>query len=129
MHQPLTARQVKAARTVAVAADLLQIALLPAFFPGAISPANNVVDLLVALVLLRLVGWHWAFVPTFLAELVPFLDLVPTWTAAVFLATRGQGEVDAGAPASVVETTARVVGDEPRLPAGDQARPRGPSGS
>jgi hypothetical protein len=37
------------------------------------------------------VGWHWAFLPTFLAELVPGLDLVPTWTAAAFFVTRGQG--------------------------------------
>jgi hypothetical protein len=35
-----------------------------------------------------LLGWHWAFVPSFLAELVPGLDLVPTWTLAVLIATR-----------------------------------------
>ncbi|MGB8129978.1 MAG: hypothetical protein WCG81_09300 [Candidatus Angelobacter sp.] len=29
-----------------------------------------------------------SFLPTFAAELVPGLDLFPTWTAAVFFATR-----------------------------------------
>ena len=36
----------------------------------------------------RILGWHWAFLPTFAAELVPGLDLFPTWTAAVFFVTR-----------------------------------------
>jgi len=35
-----------------------------------------------------LVGFHWAFLPTFIAELLPFVDLVPSWTLAVWLATR-----------------------------------------
>ena len=35
-----------------------------------------------------LVGWHFAFLPTFVAELVPGVDLIPTWTAAVWLVTR-----------------------------------------
>jgi hypothetical protein len=35
----------------------------------------------------KLLGWHWAFLPTFAAELIPGLDLVPTWTAAVFYVT------------------------------------------
>jgi hypothetical protein len=39
-----------------------------------------------------LIGWHWAFLPTFVSELIPLWDLVPTWTAAVFFATRGHGK-------------------------------------
>ncbi len=41
--------------------------------------------------LIRLLGWHWAFLPSFVVELVPGVDLVLTWTAAVWLATRGRG--------------------------------------
>jgi len=120
MQDALSPARVRAARVLALSADLLQIALLPAFVPGAISPANNVVDLVVAVALVRLIGWHWSFVPTFLAELVPVLNLVPTWTAAVLLATRGRtGEAEPGL--SVVEPA--------RLPPADQDRPRGPSGS
>ncbi len=83
--------RVRAARGVAIVADLLQIAIFPLFGPGAFSPWNDALDLLVAAALTRLVGWHWAFLPSFVAELVPGLDLVPTWTAAVLFATRGGG--------------------------------------
>lgn len=73
---------------VAIVADAIQIVGLPFFSPGAISPADTVLDLAVAALLYRLLGWHWAFLPTFAAELVPGLDLFPTWTAAVFFVTR-----------------------------------------
>ena len=46
--------------------------------------------MLAGLGLVALVGWHWAFLPTFLAELVPFVELVPSWTLAVVIATRGR---------------------------------------
>jgi hypothetical protein len=39
-------------------------------------------------------GWHWAFLPTLAAELIPGLDLFPTWTAAVFFVTRQQVRSD-----------------------------------
>lgn len=81
--------RVRAARVIAVLADLTQIVLLPAFALGGGSPWNDALDLAVATAMTWLVGWHWAFLPTFLSELVPFWDLVPTWTAAVFFATRG----------------------------------------
>jgi len=35
-------------------------------------------------------GWHWAFLPTFAAEMLPGFDLFPTWTTAVFFVTRNQ---------------------------------------
>ena len=34
----------------------------------------------VMVALIRLIGWHWEFLPSFVAELVPGLDLVPFWT-------------------------------------------------
>jgi hypothetical protein len=41
----------------------------------------------VAAALIKLLGFHWALLPTLAAEAVPALDLAPTWTAAVFLLT------------------------------------------
>jgi hypothetical protein len=73
---------------IALFADALQIVLFPFFGEGALSPANDLLDIAVAWVLTRLIGWHWAFLPSFLTELVPGLDLVPTWTLAVLIATR-----------------------------------------
>ena len=88
--EPARAARVRAARLIAVAADLLQIGLLPIFGPGVVSPADDALDVAVAGLLTWLVGWHWSFLPSFVAELVPGLDLVPTWTAAVLFATRGE---------------------------------------
>jgi hypothetical protein len=34
-------------------------------------------------VLIYLLGWHWEFLPSFVAKLVPGVDLVPCWTIAV----------------------------------------------
>ena len=84
----LDRRKVIAARTIAVMADAVQVGLLPLFLEGALSAVNDVLDVAVAGILTALVGWHWAFVPSFVAELVPVLNLVPSWTAAVFIATR-----------------------------------------
>jgi len=71
------------AMILAMAADTLQIVVFPLFAAGAFSPAADVLDLAVAAVLVNLLGWHWEFLPTFLAELVPGADLVPFWTLAV----------------------------------------------
>jgi hypothetical protein len=92
----LTRRRVLAARTIAVLADALQLGVLPLFSEGIFSVVNDVLDVAVAVAMVALVGWHWAFVPAFGAELIPMLDLVPTWTGAVLLATRG--EITSGTP-------------------------------
>ena len=75
---------------IAILADALQIGAFPLFAQGAISPADTVLDILVAALLIRLLGWHWAFLPSLAAELLPGFDLFPTWTAAVFFVTRAQ---------------------------------------
>ncbi len=43
---------------VAMAADAIQIAGLPFFVEGAVSPADALLDLVVGYVLIRLLGWH-----------------------------------------------------------------------
>jgi hypothetical protein len=80
------------AMMLAVAADALQIFVLPVFSEGALSPIDDLLDLVVAAGLVRLVGWHWEFLPAFAAELVPGLDLVPFWTLAVANVYRKSGQ-------------------------------------
>jgi len=111
----LTRRRIVLARTLGVVVDLVQITFLPAFFPGAASPASTVIDVLTAGAMIGLIGWHWAFVPTFAIELLPIADLAPTWTAAVFLATRGRS-VD-------VEATSDPAGEggPPKIGAGQDS--------
>jgi hypothetical protein len=84
----LTRRRVMLARGLAVAADLLQLAAFPWFLSGAPGIADGVLDVVVCLAMIRLIGWHIAFLPSFVSELLPFVDMVPTWTLAVFFATR-----------------------------------------
>ena len=108
----LTPGRIRIARIVAFAADAIQLGALPFFVGGAASPWNDALDVAVAAAMVGLLGWHWSFLPTLVAESVPFLDLVPTWTAAVFLATRG---------ARPVVTTEAVAAREA---AGSDAAPR-----
>jgi hypothetical protein len=73
---------------IAMSADALQWAVLPLFAEGALSPVDAVLDAAVGITLVRLLGWHWAFLPTLLIEAMPGADLFPTWTAAVYFVTR-----------------------------------------
>jgi hypothetical protein len=75
--------QFRTAMVLAIIADALQIIIFPAFFEGALSPAEDILDFGVGALLVRLLGWHWEFLPSFLAKLVPGVDLVPFWTMAV----------------------------------------------
>jgi hypothetical protein len=84
----VTTRRIWIARGLAVTADVIQIGLAPLFFEGGLSVFDALLDVAMAWILTRLVGWHWAFLPAFLAELAPGFDLVPSWTLAVFIATR-----------------------------------------
>jgi hypothetical protein len=96
MPKPLSKARIRTALVLAVIVDALQIAV------QATGPFQVLLDwpldLATALVMLGLVGFHWAFIPTVFAEAVPWLDVVPTWTLSVILATRGRGEVAAAAP-------------------------------
>src|ERR1043166_514139 len=73
----------RTALVLAAAADAVQIFVMPLFAEGALSPADDLLDLAVAAILVRLLGWHWEFLPAFAAELVPGVDLVPFWTLSV----------------------------------------------
>lgn len=81
---PLSPRsRFRAAMLLAIVADALQIILFPLFLEGAYSPLDDVLDFAVAAVLVNLLGWHWEFLPSFAAKLVPGADLIPFWTMAV----------------------------------------------
>lgn len=88
--RPLDRRTVIIARVVAIIADALQFGLLPMF--ATLSPLNNVLDVLVGVFMVWRLGWHPAFLPAFLAELIPFVDVFPTWTLATWWVTRGRIE-------------------------------------
>ena len=82
---------------LALAADALQIVVFPLFVEGALSPAEDLLDFGVAALLVHLLGWHWEFLPSFLAKLVPGVDLVPFWTMAVVNVYRKSKRIAAAA--------------------------------
>src|ERR1700675_391258 len=73
----------RAAMILAIIADAFQLLIFPLFVEGALSPADDVLDFGVGALMIHLLGWHWEFLPSFFAKLVPGVDLVPCWTLAV----------------------------------------------
>lgn len=88
MAKGLSPTRVWLARTIALGADALQIALFPLFIGGALEGADAVLDGIVAVLLTLLCGFHLAFLPTLVAEAVPGIDIFPTWTLATLYVTR-----------------------------------------
>ena len=52
----------------------MQILIFPSFAEGAISSLDDILDSTVMVALIRLIGWHWEFLPSFVAELAASLD-------------------------------------------------------
>jgi hypothetical protein len=75
----LTRTRIILALSVAVIADGLQFFLGPA---GWALP-DQAIDLLAMLLTAWAIGFHLLLLPTFLAELFPVVDMLPTWTACV----------------------------------------------
>ncbi len=68
---------------LAILVDVLQMVVFPLFVEGAAAPADDVLDLCTGAAMVSLLGWHWEFLPSFAAKLIPGVDLVPLWTLAV----------------------------------------------
>ena len=87
MHVPgvrrLSRRRIILALAIAVLADALQLALTAFGWAG----PDQVIDILVMILLIPLIGFHWLLLPSFILELVPVLDDLPTWTACVLAVT------------------------------------------
>jgi len=86
---PLSRRRLRLAWIIALGVDAIQI---PATATGPLGWFLGAgLDLLTMGVMWALLGFHWAFLPSFITEAVPYLNLAPLWTLAVALATRGRG--------------------------------------
>jgi hypothetical protein len=82
---------------LAVVADVLQLVVFPLFVEGAMSPADDVLDLVVGGAMVGLLGWHWEFLPSFVGKVVPGVDLVPFWSLAVANVYRKSRRITAAA--------------------------------
>lgn len=75
----LTRSRILLAFLVAIAADGFQIMLGPfgwTFF-------DEVIDVITMIATSLLIGFHPLLLPTFLVELIPLIDMLPTWTACI----------------------------------------------
>ena len=123
----LTKPEHRAAWAIALFADALQIAAFPLFAEGGLSPLDSALDVIVAFMMVRLLGWHWAFLPTLANELIPGADLFPTWTAAVWFVTHRQAAAEKSQAAEDVNFAEEVhsPSSEPEiLPPGPAPMPR-----
>jgi hypothetical protein len=103
----------RAAMVLAIIADALQIIVFPLFVEGAVSPADDVLDFGIGAMMIYLLGWHWEFLPSFLAKLVPGVDLVPFWTMAVANVYRKSKRIAVAAEESREDSS--VIKDRPVL--------------
>ena len=78
---PLRPWRIAAAFAVAVSADAAQLLLGPLGW----SFADEVLDLVAMVLTIWLLGFHLLLLPTFAIEILPVVDMLPTWTGCVGL--------------------------------------------
>jgi hypothetical protein len=88
MDKPaLTRNRIILAFAIGVIADMIQFPIIAFEATGIFSIpgelADFLVDCLVMAATTMLLGFHWMLLPTLFAEVIPGLDLLPTWTACV----------------------------------------------
>ena len=104
----LTRPRIAAAYTVAIVTDGLQLLLGP--FGWAF--ADEILDVIATIATTALLGFHPLLLPTFILELVPMVDMVPTWTICVALVIamrRKQPPAIPGDPAPPIDVTPTSV--------------------
>jgi hypothetical protein len=99
---PLTRPRMIAAMSVAVVVDLVQLALGPLGF----LVIDEALDVITAVVITLSIGFHPLLLPTFIAELLPLVEMVPTWTACTLavLALRKRAQARQGNPPPTAPT-------------------------
>ena len=77
----LTRPRIRAAYAVAIATDVLQFVLGPLGWAF----SDEILDVVALVATIKLIGFHPLLLPTFVLEVVPLADMLPTWTACVAL--------------------------------------------
>jgi hypothetical protein len=95
----LTPARVRSAYAIAVITDAVQMILGP--FGWAF--ADEILDVIAAVAMWRLLGFHPLLLPTFAIEFLPVSDMLPLWTGCVALviaSRRRQQSVPPGPPSN-----------------------------
>src|SRR5262249_33689926 len=88
MDKPLlTRKRILLAFALAAIADIIQFPITASEATGVFAIPGELVDLFVDCLLMAattmLLGFHWILLPTLFVEIIPGLDLLPTWTGCV----------------------------------------------
>jgi hypothetical protein len=73
----LTRRRIWIACAIAVIADGIQVLLAPLGWFG----IDEAIDVIVMVAMSATIGFHPLFLPTFVVEFIPVIDMLPSWTA------------------------------------------------
>ena len=134
----LTNKDIKAAYTIAIFADVVQLPLSATSATVILTaPAEFVdfaLDCVVGIVLCRFLGFRWLLLPAFAGESIPGFDLLPTWTASIALLVKIRRDEEAqssGASSATAQENGANVSESapavvpklpPPLPAGMATR-------
>lgn len=104
----LSQRHITAAYAIAIVADLIQLPLTALTATGILAVpgefADFMIDCLVMLLTSVLLGFHWLLLPSLFIEVVPGLDMLPTWTGCVACVVRMRRNELAQSSAASYET-------------------------
>jgi hypothetical protein len=98
----LTPQRVRPAFAMAIAVDALQLLLGPLGW----TLIDEILDVVAAVVLSLLLGFHPLLLPTLVIEVIPIVDMLPTWTgcvAAVVALRRRRDRATDGPPPPVID--------------------------
>ena len=109
---PLSPRQKALALGVAGLADFLQMMVFPLFIEGGFSPLQDALDFLTALALFVVCGFRWQLGLAFFVELLPIVDIFPTWTAVVLMLPVDHGAGAGARRGGNVQVDVRVPPEE-----------------
>ena len=107
----LTRTRIIAAISVAVSADALQ------FFLGPLGWAfvDQAIDVVALLLTAWAIGFHLLLLPTFLAEFIPVVGMLPTWTACVIAVIALRKREQNAAPPPALPPADQPQSPPPRL--------------
>src|ERR1700691_2144441 len=88
MEKPiLTRSRIMVAFAIAAIADVLEFPIAAVEITIAGAPSGElaafVLDCVIMGAMTKLLGFHWMFLPSFCVEVIPGLDLLPTWLGCV----------------------------------------------
>jgi hypothetical protein len=130
MDKPkLTRNRIMVAYAIAVIADVLEFPIAAAEITIAGAPTGELaaflVDCIVMGAMTKLLGFHWMFLPSFCVEVIPGLDLLPTWVGCVAFVVWQRKKERTSEPPIIDVQEVEIVREPPRL-LSSGASPPGP---